>query len=176
MTAQELLRHRNVPYRHELVAGRLREMEPTGMRHGAVAAGVVRLLANHVTDRALGVVFATEAGFLLSCDPDTVRAPDASFVTRERIEAAGIPSGYWPGPPDLAVEVVSPGDGRSGVRAKALEWIDAGTRAVVVLDPQRRTAAVYRSGEETRELEGDARMELGDVVPGFAPRVGDLFV
>lgn len=82
----------------------------------------------------------------------------------------------WPWASSGCSPTTSPSDGRSGVQAKAVEWIDAGTRAVVVLDPQRRVAAVFRAGEEARELEGDARLELADVVPGFAVPVGDLFV
>jgi Uma2 family endonuclease len=50
-------------------------------------------------------VVATD--FTLATDPDTVRAPDVAFVSRERIEAVGEVEGYWPGAPDLAVEVIS---------------------------------------------------------------------
>ena len=80
-----------------------------------------------------------------------------------------------PGPPDLAVEVVSPNDRQAKVEAKALHWLDAGTRAVVVLDPPLRTATVYRSRQDIRVLVDDQPLDLHDVVPGFAPRTGDLF-
>ena len=84
--------------------------------------------------------------------------------------------GYWPGPPDLAVEVVSPNDRRSKVEGKALDWLASGTRAVVVLDPPLRTATVYRARDDIRVLTADERLDLGDVVPGWSARVGDLFV
>ncbi len=176
MTAQQLLRYRNEPYLQELIAGRLYEMEPPGAEHGAVALRIGRMLGNHVEEHGLGETFGAETGFQLARDPDTVRAPDAAFVRRERIEATGLPRGYWPGPPDVAVEVVSPNDSRPKVRAKALDWLDAGTRAVVVLDPPQRSATVYRGRDDVRELAGDNPLDLDDVVPGFAPPVDAVFV
>ncbi len=176
MTAQQLLRYRNEPYRQELIAGRLYEMEPPGAEHGAIAMRIGRMLGNHVEEHGLGETFGAETGFQLARDPDTVRAPDAAFVTRERMEATGLPRGYWPGPPDVAVEVISPSDRRAQVRAKARDWLDAGTRAVVVLDPPSRTATVYRARSDVRVLSGDDPLDLDDVVAGFAPPVDAVFV
>lgn len=175
MTAQELLDYRHEPYRQELVDGRLYEMEPPGAEHGRVAMVIGGLLFAHVRARALGTTFAAETGFQLASDPDTVRAPDAAFVCRERADAAGSPDGYWPGAPDLAVEVVSPNDRHSEVEGKALSWIDAGTRAVVVVDPPLRTATVYRARHDIRIRTADEPLELGDVVPGWSPLVGEFF-
>jgi Uma2 family endonuclease len=175
MTAQELFEYSNEPYRQELVDGILYEMEPPGYERGRVAMIIGALLYAHVNEQGLGTTLAAETGFLLASDPDTVRAPDAAFVTRERTEAVGPTDRYWPGAPDLAIEVVSPNDSRSMVEGKALQWLDAGTRAVVVVDPPLRTATVYRSRHDIRILAGDEPLDLHDVVPGFAPRTGDLF-
>jgi Uma2 family endonuclease len=175
MTAQELLRYRNEPYRHELIAGKLYEMEPPGAEHGMVAMRIGMLLAAHVRTHDLGLAFAGEIGFHLASDPDTVRAPDAGFIVRERVQRTGIPRGYWPGAPDLAIEVVSPNDRHSAVEAKALDWLDHGARAVIVADPPRRTATVYRARDDIRVLEGDEPLDLDDVVAGWSPLVSDLF-
>ncbi|MEA2154869.1 MAG: hypothetical protein QOE11_1009 [Solirubrobacteraceae bacterium] len=174
MTAEELLRYSHEPYLQELIEGRLYEMEPAGAEHGRVAMTVGALLFAHVREHGLGIC-GGEIGFKLASDPDTVRAPDACFIASGRVPQAGVPTGYWPGPPDLAVEVVSPNDSRSKVEGKALHWLEAGTRAVVVLDPSLRTAAVYRSRQDIRVLADDEPLDLDDVVPGFAPRTGDLF-
>lgn len=175
MTAQELLDYRHEPYRQELIDGILYEMEPPGAQHGFVASQIGDLLKRHVGEAGLGVVFTSEVGFHLASDPDTVRGPDVSFVSRARVDEAGIPAGYWPGPPDLAIEVVSPNDRRSQVEGKALHWLAAGTRAVVVLDPPLRAATVYRARDDIRVLTDDEQLDLGDVVPGWSARVGDLF-
>jgi Uma2 family endonuclease len=174
MTAQELFEYSNEPYRQELVDGILYEMEPPGFEHGRVALTIGARLHAHVRKHELGFA-AGEVGFLLASKPDTVRAPDACFVAAARLPEAGVPVGYWPGPPDLAVEVVSPNDRRSELEGKALHWLDAGTRVVVVLDPPNKTATVYRSRHDIRILAGDEPLDLDDVVPGFAPRTGDLF-
>jgi Uma2 family endonuclease len=175
MTAQELLDYTHQPYRQELVGGRLYEMEAPGAEHGRVAMVIGGLLFAHVRARGLGTTFAAETGFQLASDPDTVRAPDAAFVCRERADAVGSPDGYWPGAPDLAVEVTSPSDRASKVEAKALDWLDAGTRAVVVVDPHLRTAMIYRARDDIRILTADEPLELGDVVPGWSPLVGEFF-
>lgn len=176
MTAAQLLRYSHEPYKQELVDGILHEMEPTGAEHGAVSAEIGYLLSRHVKDAGLGRVFASEAGFLLASDPDTVRAPDVSFIARDRADAIGIPKGFWPGPPDLAVEVVSHHDRRSQVEAKARDWLAGGTRAVIVVDPPSRTATVFLAADDVRVLHADEHVDLGDVVPGWSPRVGDFFV
>jgi Uma2 family endonuclease len=175
MTAQELLHYSHEPFRTELVAGRLVEMEPAGALHGAAAARICRLLANHVVAHALGEVFGAETGYALETGPDTVRAPDASFVSRARIDAlGGIPSEYFPGPPDLAFEVTSPRDSRGDVQSKTRSWLAAGTRVVVVVDPRRRVATIHRPDGASHRFSGADVLDLSDVVPGLAPTVEDL--
>jgi Uma2 family endonuclease len=175
MTADELLHYSHEPYRTELIAGRLVEMEPAGALHGVSAARICELLATHVRAHTLGTVFGAETGFVLESDPDTVRAPDASFVSRERVEATGIPAGYWPGPPDVAFEVTSPRDRRGEVESKTRSWLDAGTSAVVIIDPTKRLVTIHRPDSGVETLSGAQRLHLGDALPGFAPSVDELF-
>lgn len=175
MTAQELLRYSHEPFRTELLAGMLVEMEPAGALHGVVAARICRLLSNHVLAHGLGEVFGAETGFQLASDPDTVLAPDASFVSRERIAAVGIPNAYWPGAPDVAFEVTSPRDRRGEIDCKTRSWLRAGARAVVVLDPRRRTATVHRPDGSSCSCDGSEPLGLDDVLPGFAPAADDVF-
>jgi Uma2 family endonuclease len=175
MSAEELLRLPDDDCRHELVEGELRTMTPGGAEHGEVASHIGFLLRRHVAERGLGRVFAAETGFVLARSPDTVRAPDAAFVGRARAEGAGRVTGYWPGPPDLAVEVVSPGDAYSEVHEKALSWLGAGTKLVLVVDPSSRRATRYASPQDVATFAGDERVDCEAVVPGFAPRAGELF-
>jgi Uma2 family endonuclease len=162
-------------FRYELVRGELRKMPLEGARHGAIAASIGASLGEHVQDEGLGHAYAAGTGFLLASDPDTVRAPDAAFVNRERVERAGRVTGYWPGAPDLAVEVVSPGDTYAQVVEKALAWLEAGCRMVLVADPERHTVTVYRSLEDIRILtEGDV-IDGADVVPGWKLPVVEIF-
>ncbi len=176
MTAQELFEYSHEPYRTELIAGRLVEMEPAGGVHGVVAMQIGELLSAHVRSRGLGKALGAETGYVLATDPDTVRAPDASFLSNERIAAlGGIPHNFIPGPPDVAFEVTSPGDHRGEVQSKTRSWLDAGTRAVVVLDPRRATATVYRADGSTSTYREPERVPLGDVLSGFAPALDAIF-
>lgn len=175
VTAEELLEFPRGQYRYELVRGEVRRMTPAGSRHGMLAVRIGGLLDAHVRAYGLGVALAAETGFQIASDPDTVRAPDAAFVTRERVERVGLTESYWPGAPDLAVEVVSPSDSYTEVEAKALDWLAAGTRLVLVVDSRRRTVTAYRSPADIRVMEGDAVLDASDVVAGWSLPLSDLF-
>ncbi len=175
MTAEELLRLPDDGQRHELVAGELRTMAPSGFEHGRRTARFTGSLSQHVRAHGLGEVLAAETGFLLARTPDLVRAPDVAFVSRERAAAAGEVAGYWPGDPDLAVEVVSPNDSYTEVAEKVATWLAHGTRMVIVVDPRRRTVAVHRPPAQVRHLTVDDTIDDEDVVPGWRMAVRDLF-
>lgn len=174
-TAEELLRLPDDGTRRELVRGELREMTPAGNEHGYVALRIASRLERHVDANRLGRVYAAETGFKIASDPDTVRAPDAAFVSRERVEEVGRVEGFWPGAPDLAVEVVSPGDTHAEVVEKSLAWLDAGCRMVLVAEPQRKVVTVYRSREDIRILTEDEAVDGTDVVPGWRLPVAEIF-
>lgn len=175
VTAEELLRMPDGGFRYELVKGELRKMPPAGNEHGYRAMKFAWRLAQRVETNGLGRVYAAETGFRIHADPDTVRAPDAAFVSRERLEQVGPVEGYWPGAPDLAAEVVSPNDRHTEVIEKALEWLDAGSRMVLVVDPTQRTVTVYRSREDIRILADGDTLDASDVIPGFTPSVTEIF-
>jgi Uncharacterized protein conserved in cyanobacteria len=162
-------------FRYELVKGELRKMCPAGHEHGRVAMKFGWRLAQHVDANNLGVVFAAETGFLISSDPDTVRAPDVAFVSKDKVEQVGRGKGYFPGAPDLAVEVVSPGDTHAEVEEKAIDWLMAGTAMVLTFNPNKRTVTVYRSLKHITILDENAILDCGDVVPGFKVAVKDIF-
>jgi Uma2 family endonuclease len=161
--------------RYELIEGRLRVMCAAGFEHGRVAMTAGRLLGNHVSATGTGVTLGAETGFILARDPDTVRAPDAAFVSNARAQAVGTTFGFWPGgAPDLAIEVVSPDDSSPYVRSKALNWLDAGASAVLVLDPRSRSATVYRPGGDVHS-HTEGTLDLSDAVPGWHVAVADFF-
>jgi Uma2 family endonuclease len=130
----------------ELVEGQVVLVSPAGARHGRVVARVTRALGDFVDARRLGVVLAGDVGFVLRRDPDTVRAPDVAFLAAARL-AGPLPAEFVNGPPDLAIEVLSPSDRWSAVDKKAAEFLDAGATAVWAIDPGEQTAKTYsRSG------------------------------
>jgi Uma2 family endonuclease len=174
MTAEEVLSLPDDGLRHELIAGELRAMAPSGEEHGGVAMTFGILLGQYVRTHRLGRVLAAETGFLLTQNPDTVRVADVAFIGRARA-GTGPVRGYRPGTPDLAAEVVSPNDRPAEVAEKVATWLAHGTRMVIVLDPFRRTVAVHRSFTEVRYLTADEVLDGGDVVPGWRVPVRELF-
>jgi Uma2 family endonuclease len=174
-TADQLLEMPDDGLRRELVRGEVRVMTPAGSQHGRLAAQIGARLSAHVEAHGNGTVYAAETGFKIASDPDTVRAPDVAFVARERTDVVGDIDEYWPGAPDLAVEVLSPDDSYSDVEEKVFDWLAAGCRMVIVVSPRRRAATIYRSpGEFVRLTENDV-LDGGDVVPGWTLPLRELF-
>jgi Uma2 family endonuclease len=167
MTADDLL-HLHAPNKcTELVRGVLIVREPPGSMHGRVAMDLGVELGIYAKQTGAGKVYAAETGFKLATDPDTVRAPDVAFVTRDRLPPAEL-TGYAALAPDLVVEVLSPGDRPGEVLAKAGDWLTAGTRLVWVVDPLRRQARVYRHDGSETVLNVTELLDGEDVLPGFS--------
>lgn len=175
ITAEELLQLPDNGKRRELVRGEVREMAFAGAEHGEYAMHIGSLLAEYVHNHGLGRTYAAGTGFILDRNPDTVRAPDAAFVRREVLEQLESGWGYLTCPPDLAIEVVEHGDSYAEVQEKVMEWLDAGCRMVVVVNPRRRTVTVYRSKTDITILTEEDTLSGGDVVEGWELPLSVLF-
>jgi Uma2 family endonuclease len=181
MTAEQLLTYDARGMRTELVRGALVVREPAGYRHGSVAARILSALAaflerDQVARAAahpLGEVLAAETGFTLHRRPDTVRAPDVAFVAWDRRPEAT--AGFAELAPDLAVDVLSPGDRPGEVLAKVADWLDAGTRVVWVIDAERRVARVFREDGSVSVLGADDMLDGETCLPGFAIQLSRVF-
>ena len=176
MTADELFEMPHEGFRYELVKGELIKMSPAGSEHGAIIVKLTVRLGHHVEANKLGVCFGAETGFKIASNPDTVRAPDVGFIKREKIPESGITEKFWPGAPDLAVEVLSPGDTFDEVYGKVEDWLAAGTSAVWVVSPKRRNVTVYHSLTDVKTYSEKDELEGGEVVPGFRCKVAEIFV
>jgi len=173
MTAEQLLNSPDMG-RCELIRGELIMMSPSGAQHGKYVDLLERRLGNHVADHSLGLTFGAETGFIIARKPDTVRAPDVALVTHARLPDP-MPAGFFPGPPDLAVEVLSPGDRASEVNAKTRDWLDAGCQDVWIVDPQMQTISVHRAdGTVSLSKESDA-LESPSLLPGFRLTLKAIF-
>lgn len=172
MTADELLRMSDDGVVHELLDGELRTMAPAGFEHGRIAALVCASLTAHVRQHRLGVVTGAETGFFLRRQPDTVRGADAAFVRRERVVDT---ERYFPGPPDLAIEIISPNDTYTEVNAKVVDWLSSGTQMVIVIDPAKKNAVVHRATRSVR-IDVDGTLDAEEIVPGWRLPLRELLL
>jgi Uma2 family endonuclease len=174
MTAEELGALPADGMRHELVRGELRAMPPTGAEHGGLEFDAGYRLRRALDENPIGRIVGGETGFRLSRDPDTVRGADIAFIRAERLPDGRLPRGYFEGAPDLAVEIVSPGDTAAEVDEKVRDWLGAGARAVWVVYPVGPSLVVHLPDGSARRHGPDDEVDGGDAFPGFRARVADL--
>lgn len=182
MTAEELLGYDVAGRRVELVRGRLVVHEPAGFNHGELTLRIGMALKTHLErereregwQRTRGRLAVADPGFTIARSPDTVRAPDVAYVSRERFSRP-MPEGFPELAPDLAVEVRSPNDRTGELLAKVADWLTAGTQLVWVIEPARRTVTVYRADGSVRVVAGEEVLEGETLLPGFTMALPTLF-
>ena len=171
-TAEELVR---LPegWRYEIDEGELVIMAPAGWLHGKVTNRVAVLLSRFVDERRLGHVLAGEVGFFVRRGPDVLRAPDVAFYSAERASRIVDVMGFPTVPPDLAVEVQDPSE--PDLTRKIEQYLQAGVRAVWVVDPRARAVTRHAPGEPPRTWSEPAAVIEEPVLPGFSCRLDELF-
>ena len=176
LTADDLLRLPSFEGRRELLRGGLIEMSPSSLLHSEVGLRIGSLIGRFLERENVGRVYGADAGFIIERDPDTVRSPDVSVVLADRLPAGRSPTeGFFAAAPDLAVEVISPGDRSGEVQAKVSDYLTAGTALVWVVDPERRKVTVYDGEGGVQVLGEDQQLDGGAVLPGFSVRVRQFF-
>ena len=174
MTAEELMQLPDSPFRHELINGELITMPLPKAPHGRATMRLGIPLGQFVWDHDLGEIY-DHSGYQLTVNPDTVLGPDIAFISKERLKEVGEVEGYWQGPPDLAVEVRSPGDRRGKVNKKISLWLGSGAKQVWIVEPKHRSVTVYRSETDTTTFSGSDYLEAQDLFPGFRISLDRIF-
>ena len=174
MTAEEFWRLPGSGRRRSLVRGEVVEEMPPGGLHGTVASEIVVRLHAWAKGGPGGAV-GVESGFLLGRDPDIVRGPDIFYVGPERMPEAGVPEAFWNTAPDLAVEVVSPGEKAGDVREKVRDYLAAGTRLVWLVYPSTNEVVVHTPDGLARTHGEGSILEGFESLPGFVCAVVELF-
>ena len=157
----------------ELVDGVLVE-KPMGYYESTLALVLVELLAPHIRQHDLGILVG-EAGFLRLA-PGLIRAPDLSFVSWSQLPGRKLPPGQILGvAPDLAVEILSPGNTEAEMQRKLGEYFAAGTRLVWILDPETRSARAFTGPEVFETVDEEGTLDGGEVLPGFSLSIAQWF-
>lgn len=151
--------------------GEIIEMSPASIYSSVIGSRINYFLMAFILDKNLGHVSGEQGGYNL---PDeTTYAPDVAFISAEHQQDIP-PTGFNPSAPDLAVEVISPGNSASEIHQKVLDYLAAGTRIVWVVYPKTKTVDVHTS-DGARTLKITDTLDGGDVLPGFTLPVRDIF-
>jgi Uma2 family endonuclease len=163
----------------ELVDGRLVERH-MGMESSEIAMRIAILIGMFVRQNHRGHVFGPDASYrCFPANPGKVRRPDVSFIAPGRLPFERAPRGHCLIAPDLAVEVLSPGDHAYDVGEKIAEYLAAGVKLIWVVHPATRTVEVRRPATSAAgrisELTADDAITGEDVLEGFACKVKEFF-
>lgn len=173
VTAEELLAMGDIG-RCELIDGEIIHMAPAGAEHGNIAARLLVRIGGFVEKHSIGNAYAAETGFTITRNPDTTRAPDVGFVSKERLPRIS-KRGFFDGAPDLAVEVMSPDDRVSEVIAKVDQWLAAGTMSVWIVDPPNKTIEIYRRDAQLLRYRAGDVLRDEPTLPGFELAINEVF-
>jgi len=172
LTAEEFMA-RHGGSNAELIDGVVKEYPMPGFRHGKACMRLGALILAHVDANDLGHVASNDTWVRIGSEK--VRGGDVLYYSYERLpKGQEIPEGAHTVAPDLVGEVKSPSDLWIDLFAKVIEYIKAGVRVVVVLDPAKSTVSIYRGDDQEILRVGDT-LTLPDVLPGFSVPVARLF-
>lgn len=174
LTAEDLLELGSDDYQYELVRGRLVVSEPPTHEHGSIALNIGMALRAFTRPRGLGRA-VVESGYVLERGPDTVRGPNVSFVRRERVPRGDDREKFVEGHPDLAVEIVSPGDRAGKIARKVGEYLTCGAGLVWVVYPGQRLVVVHAPDGGKRMVREPGSLDGGGVLPGFTLPLAEVF-
>ncbi len=147
--------------------GELVVMSPAGSDTGRQNLGLSGQLWLWNRQVLLGVSFDSSAGFTLP--NGAIRSPDASWIKQERWDAlnASQKRKFAPICPDFVIELCSPSDRLVEVEAKMQEYLDNGTRLGWLIDPESKSAQIYRQNQTVEVQNAPNSLSGEDILPGF---------
>ena len=175
LTAEDLLRLDSQGVRGELIRGEFCETVSAGQDHGKYVMNIAVPVGYFVKSNRLGSIMGSDSGVQLEWDPDTVREPDFAFISADREPLGTSVPGYSQTTPDLIVEIKSPSDSRAAFIDKIRMWLSYGVRVAWGVFPETRTIEIHAAGGATTVLTDADTLDGGEVLPGFACAVSDIF-
>jgi Uma2 family endonuclease len=174
LTADEFARRHSGDY-VELIDGVVKELPVPFQDHGTMCFKIAFALGSHVVPNDLGHLTTNDSFVQTQWGPDRVRGADICFFSYEQLPKGPIPTGLLPVAPDLVIEVRSKSEGWNDMLKKVSEYLTAGVRVVVVIDPPTQSATAYRKDEIQQIFDNGDELTIPDVLPGFAVPVRKLF-
>jgi Uma2 family endonuclease len=161
---------------HEVVAGQLVMSPKNNFQHEQICERLNFALESFNRAHRLGAVFGSSMGFWMK--NRNCRAPDVSFVSKERLIRLGFKpdaKSFFPGAPDLAAEVLSPGNTHAEIDERLRDFFDSGSQVAWIVHPDKQLAEVCHSLADRRILGVGGSLDGEHLLPGFSYPVSDLF-
>jgi Uma2 family endonuclease len=157
----------------ELVDGVLVE-KAMSIPSSHLAAVIIHHVWSFIEKEGLGVVLGADG--MIRTFPGQVRIPDVSFISWDRYPGEEVPdegiSGFMP---NLAVEVLSPGNTKAEIDRKLRDYFLAGVELAWVIDPKTQTAKSYTAPEDVQRIGKTGSLDGGSVLPKFRLSLKQLF-
>jgi Uma2 family endonuclease len=157
------------PGKQELSEGEVILVPPPHAIHTEICWRFTEALRDYLKRSGKGRVYP-EAGFRLG--PHTVRQPDIAVL----LETPVLPEGDWvSGAPDIAIEVLSPGNSAEDIELKISQYLAAGAKVVWIVSPKARQVSIYRADGSGTLLREPQNLTGESVLPGFTLALVELF-
>ena len=158
--------------KYELVDGEV-VVSPASYLHGEITFKIARIIATFLDDHPIGKVYGDNVGVIFPTG--NLRSPDVFFIRTEKLPGGKSPDTFAALVPDLAVEVLSPGNRSRYVANKIGEFLECGVTLVWVVDPKTQTVTVYRSLTDTQQFTATDTISGEPILPGFSCLVSRFF-
>ena len=163
-------------FSYEVVDGELVLTPKNGGYHADINVQMLTALGLFAKVHKLGVVFDCGTGFWMQ--NRNCRAPDVSFVTRQRLQALGVTRHtrtFFPGAPDLVVEVLSPNDTRKEIDERLRDFFASGTQIAWIINPDTECVEICHAPDRRKLVGSGAELDGEHLLPGFRYPIADLF-
>jgi Uma2 family endonuclease len=163
-------------YTHEVVNGRLIMSPKNNFFHERICMKLTVALERFATEKGLGVVLGSSAGFWMH--NRNCRAPDISFIAKTRLLRMGFKPDtrtFFPGAPDLAVEVLSVSNSPAEIQNRLDDFFGSGTELAWIVHPDEEFVQVCHSPLDRKILGKGAMLDGEQLLPGFQFPIADLF-
>jgi len=174
MTLAEFLKRHGdsavLEYANGVVTGKM----PPSIPHGGLASLVVGAINGFAHPRKLGFAFVEVRVTVPGAEVS--RVPDISVYVWHRIERDRLAREQGASiPPDIAIEIASPGQSRQKQIERCREFIEQGARIALMFNLRTRSVIDVRAGGIERRLRGDDVLDFDEVIPGLRLVVGELY-
>lgn len=159
----------------ELVEGEWIPVTRSTYRHAELLVNVAAVLKGYVRRHPEWAAVGGDPGTKVKLEPATLRGPDLAVLRRDRMPSGRGEQGWLEGAPEVVVEILGDAQSMSRMLRKTREYLQAGARLVLLLDPDSEELVAARPPDHFVVLGRDEVLDAGDVLPGFTCPVAGLF-